>query len=30
MRARIQGIGIGAGVTVVALGLLWMTTKAEK
>ncbi len=30
MRARIQGIGLGAGVTFVALSLLWLTTRNEK
>lgn len=30
MRARIQGIGIGAGVTFIALTLLWITTRNEK
>ncbi len=30
MRARIQGIGIGAGTAIVAGFLLWWTTKGEK
>lgn len=29
MRARIQGIGVGAGVTLFACALLWYTTKNE-
>jgi len=30
MRARIQGIGIGAGIAVVALAALWWTSGKEK
>lgn len=30
MRARIQGVGAGAGVTFVACALLWLTTRNEK
>ena len=30
MRARIQGIGVGASLTFVAMTLLWLTTRAEK
>ncbi len=30
MRARIQGIGIGAGVAVAAGCILWWTTRGER
>ena len=30
MRARIQGIGVGASITFITMTLLWLTTRAEK
>ncbi len=30
MRARIQGMGAGAGITFIAMTMLWLTTRNEK